>query len=352
MKVIHIESGLGNQMLSYCEYLAMKKMNPDEDIYIETIIYDIPECNEVTCQWNGYELNRIFGISTPANIRTLFTEEQWNQIITEIRRTEFWKENMNYPVHFTNAFRNAGLELVNTKGDFSEKRFMTGKETDMLSLIKRKLVNTYLGNFCKRMNNKWHEEEYIRRHDYRNRIFINSNKNLFSGQWLGLKFRENNRDLIDEEIREVFHFPDFSDTKNREMAAILKSCNAIAIHARRGDMLSSNGWCYKFGYFQRAVKHIRKHVKNPVFVFFTNPGSIEWCRENEKIFGLDFKTDTVKFVDWNTGIESYRDMQLMGLCKHAIITNSSFGWWGAYFITNPRKITISPCIEIDTTYHC
>lgn len=190
MKVIHIESGLGNQMLSYCEYLAMKKMNPDEDIYIETIIYDIPECNEVTCQWNGYELNRIFGISTPANIRTLFTEEQWNQIITEIRRTEFWKENMNYPVHFTNAFRNAGLELVNTKGDFSEKRFMTGKETDMLSLIKRKLVNTYLGNFCKRMNNKWHEEEYIRRHDYRNRIFINSNKNLFSGQWLGLKFRE------------------------------------------------------------------------------------------------------------------------------------------------------------------
>lgn len=147
MKVIHIESGLGNQMLSYCEYLAMKKMNPDEDIYIETIIYDIPECNEVTCQWNGYELNRIFGISTPANIRTLFTEEQWNQIITEIRRTEFWKENMNYPVHFTNAFRNAGLELVNTKGDFSEKRFMTGKETDMLSLIKRKLVNTYLETF-------------------------------------------------------------------------------------------------------------------------------------------------------------------------------------------------------------
>lgn len=26
MKVFHIESGLGNQMLSYCELLAMKKM--------------------------------------------------------------------------------------------------------------------------------------------------------------------------------------------------------------------------------------------------------------------------------------------------------------------------------------
>ena len=35
MKVLHIESGLGNQMLGYCEYLAIKKANPDDDCYIE-----------------------------------------------------------------------------------------------------------------------------------------------------------------------------------------------------------------------------------------------------------------------------------------------------------------------------
>ena len=45
MKVVHIESGLGNQMLSFCEYLALKHLHPDEDIYIETIVYDIPESN-------------------------------------------------------------------------------------------------------------------------------------------------------------------------------------------------------------------------------------------------------------------------------------------------------------------
>ena len=37
MKIVHIESGLGNQMLSYCEYLALKKMNPEEEIFIENI---------------------------------------------------------------------------------------------------------------------------------------------------------------------------------------------------------------------------------------------------------------------------------------------------------------------------
>ena len=41
MKIVHIESGLGNQMLSYCEFLALKKSNPKDDIFIETSIYDI-----------------------------------------------------------------------------------------------------------------------------------------------------------------------------------------------------------------------------------------------------------------------------------------------------------------------
>ena len=50
MKVVHIESGLGNQMLSFGEYLVLKKLHPDEDIYIETITYDIHENSEVINQ--------------------------------------------------------------------------------------------------------------------------------------------------------------------------------------------------------------------------------------------------------------------------------------------------------------
>lgn len=68
MKVIHIESGLGNQMLSFCEYLAAQHANPYDKCYIETVIFDIPQCNDVICQWNGFELEKIFGINVP-NIR-------------------------------------------------------------------------------------------------------------------------------------------------------------------------------------------------------------------------------------------------------------------------------------------
>lgn len=47
MKVININSGLGNQMLAYCVVLSIRKENPSDTCYVETIIYDILECNEV-----------------------------------------------------------------------------------------------------------------------------------------------------------------------------------------------------------------------------------------------------------------------------------------------------------------
>lgn len=351
MKIVHIESGLGNQMLSYCEYIALKKMNPNDDIYLETIIYDIPECNEYICQWNGYELERIFGIKEPDNIRSIISDSQWEKLMCEIRKSEFWVHNWNYPVAFTNAFKSIGIELENIRGDFDpNNNKITGQQVE--KTLVQKLMSSKLGYDIKRFMKKIYENKYLSIYNKTDKIFYKAANNIFTGQWLYLKLRGNGRELIDKEIRETFKFRPFDDSKNIEMQKILENCNSVAIHARRGDMLSVNGWCYKYGYFKRAVKHIRKNVKDPVFVFFTNTGSIEWCKENSDIFGLDFNKDKVMFVDWNTGEESYRDMQLMGYCKHAIITNSSFGWWGAYFIENPNKITISPKLEIDTTHHC
>ncbi len=352
MIVIHIESGLGNQMLSYCEYLSLKYANPDDEFYIENIIYDIPECNEVTCQWNGYEIERVFGITEPKNIKTLFSKEQWGQIISDIRLSEFWKYNMNYPIAFTEAFAKAGLLWVNTRGDFYDGKHSGALNPSKLRWIKSFLADSSLGVYIKRRNNTINSEQYIKKNDCRNELFRKTDETLFTGQRLAFKYKGNDRHLIDNEIRKTFVFPAITDKKNREMATYLKDVNAVAIHARRGDMLGANGWCYKYGYFRRAVKYIRRHVENPVFVFFTDPGSIAWCKDNPKVFGLDFLKDKVLFVDWNDALESFRDMQLIGFCKHAIITNSSFGWWGAYFINNPNKITISPLVEIDTTHHC
>lgn len=355
MKVVHIESGLGNQMLSYCEYLVLKKLHPDEDIYIETIIYDIPEANEVIKQWNGYELERIFGIHAP-NVREVFTDEQWNKIMQEVKASEFWLKNWNYPVYFTQAMNHAGLHLKNIRGDFEQavSNSKIGEYGRKIPTGKERFSNTGVGFWVRHLYKLFTAFKKTQNNATKDKIFYTGDDDVFTGQWLGLKMRGAGIGYVDKELHDAFQFPEWNNSKNKEMADFLESVNSVVLHARRGDMLSNNNYLYKYGYFRRAVKYIKHHVENPVFVFFCDPGSIDWCRQNEQIFALNFKKDMVYFVDWNKGEESFRDMQLMSHCRHAIVTNSSFGWWGAYLISNPNKITISPVeeISVNTTHHC
>lgn len=340
MKVVHIESGLGNQMLSYAEYLVIKKLNPNDECYIETMIYDIPECNEVICQWNGYELERIFGIHAP-NIRDKFDEVQWTNIMDDLRKSEFWKHDWNYAPVITEALNRQGLNLINYRGEAVEyipKRHIWSD-----------LMDSRIGYDIKRWTRPLYQDSYRKKMDCSSKIFIQTDEDVFTGQQLGLRNYGANIDFVKAEILQAFQFPELKEKNNLEILNKIQNCNSVAIHARRGDMLQSNGYCYKYGYFKRATKYIRKHVENPVFFFFCDTESIDWCKANEKIFGLNFKKDTVYFVDWNRGKDSYIDMQLMGKCKHNIITNSSFGWWGAYFNQNPDKITCSPNVWINTT---
>ena len=63
---------------------------------------------------------------------------------------------------------------------------------------------------------------------------------------------------------------------------------------------------------------------------------MEWVKENIQI------NSRVFYVDINSGDDSYKDMQLMSKCKHNIIANSSFSWWGAWLNENKNKIVVAP----------
>lgn len=344
MKVIHIESGLGNQMLSFAEYLVIKKLNPKDNCFIETIIYEIPECNETICQWNGYELERIFGIQA-SNIKEIFNEEQWKIIINDVRKSQFWNNGWRYAPAIVDAINKNGYSLKNYIGE--DAKYNPNKNKKGIN----KILNSRLGYDIKRWSRPFYEDRYRKKFDCSNKIFIKTDEDIFAGQSLGLKNYGADIDFVKNEIQDFFRFPKITDRKNLYILEKINNTNSVAIHARRGDMLQSNGYCYKYGYFKRAVKYIKGHVKNPVFFFFCDTGSIKWCKDNLKIFNLNIDKDKVYFVDWNVGLEYYRDIQLMSKCKHNIITNSSFGWWGTYFNKNPKKITISPNIWINTNVH-
>ena len=161
MKVVHIESGLGNQMLSFAEYLVIKKLNPSEECYIENLIYEIPECNDVIFQWYGYELERIFGIRAP-NIKDKFSKEQWYTILTQIKKTEFWKNGWKYAPAITKVFCDNGVPLINYLGN--DAKYVPHKPN--------KLLDNKLVYDIKRWTRPLYSKQYIKKMDTSNLIFI------------------------------------------------------------------------------------------------------------------------------------------------------------------------------------
>ncbi len=348
MLVVHMDSGLGNQMLDYAEYLAVKKSNPGKECLLEGVIYEIPHQEGMFSMWNGYELDRIFGIHVP-NIREKFDEPSWRRIIESVGSSHFWEENWNYSPYIVEAFEREGLKLHNYgKKPGSGK---AGPET-LKTALRHELTrffHTMPGYQIKRVMRRALEDVLVEKKNREYDLFREYPEDSFVGHSLAFRYKGFHMEKVEPEIRAAFRFPEITDERNLKLLELLRTVNSVAVHARRSDMLSVNGYCYRFGYFKRAVRYIKKRVEDPVFVFFTDENSAGWCERNEAIFGLDFQKDRVEFVTWNKGQESYRDMQLMAECRHNIFTESSFGFWGAYLNENPDKITCAPdCIMLAT----
>ena len=72
---------------------------------------------------------------------------------------------------------------------------------------------------------------------------------------------------------------------------------------------------------------------NPIFYFFSD--DIDWVKEN-------LQMPEATFVSNSITKNHFEDLYLMSQCKHNIIANSSFSWWGAWLNDNPAKIVIAP----------
>lgn len=144
--------------------------------------------------------------------------------------------------------------------------------------------------------------------------------------------------IIEKEIINKFTFSTFSDKQNLEIEQEIKETESVSIHVRKGkDYLirpNYKGTC-SIDYYKDAVKYITENTRNPKFYLFTdNP---EWVKDNLSFFDY-------KLVNHNpsVGWGNHFDMQLMSLCKHNIIANSTYSWWGAFLNKKIDKIVIGP----------
>ena len=270
MKIVNINSGLGNQMFQFAFYLSLKDMYKNEDVKLDVSWFNAEDFH------NGFELDRIFNLDLDYASKRDVSELSW----------------FGY-------------------GFFSrlKRRFLYRKKSEIVES----------------------KEQYFK---YKPELYGNEDLNLYYlGYWQSYKYFESKTECL----KTVFTFPEFTENKNLELNSFIKndSNRTVSIHVRLGDYLNdkSLGGICTLDYYKKAISEIEKEIKDPVYIIFSN--DIEWCKEN-------FKLAQVKFVDWNFDELSFRDMQLMSLCDHNIIANSSFSWWGAFLNSNLEKIVIGP----------
>jgi hypothetical protein len=219
-------------------------------------------------------------------------------------------------VQWNRIFPMANLDLAK-KWDV----FRLGGGSSLLSKIRRR----YLPYTCK--------VQYMPTAFSIENIMLDAEKYIF-----GVFQNASMVDDIKEDVQRLFSFASFEDGRNKLLENRLKLENSIGIHVRKGNDYTSRIWYQNtctLEYYRNAISYIKERVENPQFyVFADNP---EWVQENFKEFDY-YLVECNPTAGWG----SHFDMQLMSSCKHNIISNSTYSWWGAFLNKNEDKIVILP----------
>lgn len=155
------------------------------------------------------------------------------------------------------------------------------------------------------------------------------------GYWQSEKYFIAYKDILIKEFtpkKEISH-------QSNLFLRMMQATVSVSIHIRRGDYVSNpttnsfHGTC-DLDYYKNAVSFITNKIDHPHFFIFSD--DLIWAKEH-----LDF-IDNITFIELDEYVPDHEEMYLMSLCKHNIIGNSSFSWWGAWLNQNSNKIIISP----------
>jgi hypothetical protein len=178
------------------------------------------------------------------------------------------------------------------------------------------------------------------RYQKRSRIddfFKNSDAPIFlDGFWQSEHYFQHCAALVREKLR----FRNPPEGRNSEFLQQIQSTSSVSVHVRRGDYVSSAAAAKRYyvcptDYFETAFRSIQAQINTQLMVFLFSDDP-DWAKSN-----LKFDVPVVAVVG-NNGDTAHEDLRLMAHCKHHVISNSSFSWWGAWLMEQPDSITVAP----------
>ena len=144
------------------------------------------------------------------------------------------------------------------------------------------------------------------------------------GWW---QYKEIALPLVPEIRKETMKLEQVTDINMQKSLDRIRENQAVAVHIRRGDYLNAStlyGDICTIAYYKTAIEYVKKEVVHPAFFIFSD--DIEYCRSVFK--------DHAVFISSSSADKAYIDILLMAECKHHIVANSSFSWWGTTLSRN------------------
>lgn len=225
-------------------------------------------------------------------------------------------------------FRRYALGVFNI-----EEKFATQEEIQRLTFRRRGLIDRLLCRQAKR------PKTYIKEHQFHfDPAILDLDGDVYlDGNWNCPKYFEE----IAPILRNEFTLKREASTTNLQILQKVRSLESVSIHVRRGDYVANpkvnqiHGTCTE-EYYRKSIDLVAQRVGTPHFFVFSDDQA--WVRKNLKIVWPH------TFVDHNGPLNAHEDLRLMTQCKHNIIANSGFSWWGAWLNQNPEKIIVCPRI--------
>ena len=172
---------------------------------------------------------------------------------------------------------------------------------------------------------------------FNSEILALSDNVYLDGWWQDQRYFQDIRSLILKDF-ELKTKPSKDDAK---LLKEITNSNSISVHFRREDYVS-NKHANKFHglpnieYYKRGLKYLADKTGWREMNLYVFSNDIEWCKKN---INFDYPT---AFIGGQEKDRGPRDMRLMKHCKHNLLANSSFSWWGAWLNQNSDKIIIAP----------
>lgn len=233
------------------------------------------------------------------------------------------KTDLKY--HYTNALLNTQRHLALDVFNIQAKE-ATGEDLKNFGIVQNRYINRILYLLDERYRIQLNKRIITQHIPYTYEEYLQKtpDNRYIQGFFTDVRYFKGIEEVLKKEFIPVKPL----DAKNGAIAAAMQKENSVSIHVRRGDYITNKANAQSIGfigieYYIKSIDEIKTKVANPVFYVFSD--DIEWCKTY-----LSPLAKNMKFVNHNSGKDSYKDLLLMSACKHSIIANSTFSWWGRW----------------------